>query len=98
MILIIIHYGIDLNFRARIAEFKIENIITSNDNREKEIGARIVSTDINFEKIRNQELSNFELVKLMKAPLYFFPYALIFSLSFSYLFSVKEKFQATKKI
>ena len=44
-----------------------------------------IESEIDFEKLRKQELENYEFKTLIRIPLQFFPVALISSLIFSYL-------------
>jgi hypothetical protein len=84
-IAIFIHFGIDHDYKERVADYTAESMIEKAEARERKINATIVS-QIDFEGERQNELNKYSLSSLLLSPLRSLPASIILSLLFSFLF------------
>lgn len=77
--LVVIHYGVDSDYRERIAQHSVNNIIAAQEKIARERNVKIVNSTIDLEKVRKAELERYNLQNLLLTPIKFIP--LIFILS-----------------
>lgn len=68
-----------------------------NQKIEQRINAKIISSDIDFEKMEKDEIANYDLYRLLLSPFKTLPIVLIFSFVFSFIFSIMQKFNLNKE-